>query len=56
MTTKRPQMKIRSASFSEHKTAGHQRLMLNVGSEPYQMVAPGGSTTCMGCTCCSCSC
>lgn len=49
---------VRSESFLEYKTSGNQRLMYPaaISAEPAQMLVPGGTTTCLGCTCTSCCC
>lgn len=47
-----------SKNFMESKSLGNQRFLFqqNFMMSSEQMIAPGGTTTCMGCTCTSCCC
>jgi hypothetical protein len=48
-------MELTTKSFVEHQTSGSQEL-LPASTAELLMLAPGGTTTCLGCTCCSCCC
>jgi hypothetical protein len=48
-------MQLTGESFVEHLTSGNQE-MLPTGADELIMLVPGGTTTCLGCTCTSCCC
>jgi len=54
----RNSLSFTSTSFLEYKSAGNQRILYPavIETEAAHMLVPGGTTTCLGCTCTSCCC
>ena len=48
-------MKLTTTSFVEHQSSGSQDIA-SAFTGDFEMLVPGGTTTCLGCTCTSCCC
>jgi hypothetical protein len=46
-------MNLATTTAAEHSTFGRQEIM-SLTSPEIILLAPGGTTTCLSCTCCTC--
>ena len=49
-------MKLVTTQFVEHQSVGSQGVGSSGIGQGMEMFVPGGTTTCLGCTCTTCSC